>query len=56
MDAFKTSNNLDWQSVWKERMEPYIENYRPYSVNNDWTELLQLEGGIALYYEHFSIR
>ena len=29
-DEIKYSNILMWQKAWKERVEPYLEDYKPY--------------------------
>ena len=32
-DAFKLSKDDVWQRAWKERIEPYLEDYRTYYSN-----------------------
>ena len=29
-DVFKTATDPIWQKAWKERVEPYLEDYKPY--------------------------
>ena len=43
-DAFKTSTDPFWQKAWTDRIEPFLDEYKPFygnacnlqSSNNDW--------------------
>ena len=35
-DAFKFSTDDIWQRAWKERIQPYLEDYRPYFSNEPY--------------------
>ena len=54
-EAFSASNDSIWQTVWKDRMEPYLEEYRPYDVKKNWNDLLKSDPEIALYYDYISV-
>ena len=32
-DAFKTSTDPTWQEAWTGRIQPYLDDYRPYAGN-----------------------
>ena len=32
-DAFKTSTDPTWQEAWTDRIQPYLDDYRPYAGN-----------------------
>ena len=51
MDAFKFSEDVDWQRAWKQRLEPYLDNYE------DTSEMINYplqDSNVALYDDFFS--
>ena len=51
MDAFKFSEDPDWQRAWKERLEPYLDNY------DDTSRMINYplqDSNIALYDDFYA--
>ena len=51
MDAFKFSEDPDWQRAWKQRLEPYLDNYEHTSRMIDYP--LQ-DSNVALYDDFYA--
>ena len=52
MDSFKFSEDPDWQRAWKQRLEPYLDNYEHTSRMIDYP--LQ-DSNVALYENFFGV-
>jgi hypothetical protein len=52
-DNFKLSNNPDWQWAWKDRIQPYLEEYRRHPR---LITLLETDPEIAVYDNFFAVR
>ena len=55
-ESFSASEDPIWQTIWNERMEPYLEEYRPYDAKKNWNDLLKADAETALYYDYLSVR
>ena len=55
-EYFSKSDDEVLEIVWKERMEPHLEEYRPYDAKKNWNDLLKTDSKMAVYYDYLSVR
>jgi len=54
-DTFKLSTDLTYQKAWSERIEPYLDYYRPYAAEKRMIAIPLENPSIALYANYFII-
>ena len=53
-DAFKYASEPSWQVAWKDRIEPYLQDYEGFGAN--MIKFPKEDSSIALYDNFFSAR